>query len=93
MISKYQRGQHHFKTYFVTTQKSKLRITGSDIQIEIHKRDPTTKDDPWPRLTKDTQKYPWIKPDFDKMDISDDEEENAIQRRQVTFFMSAKTIY
>ena len=70
------------KVWFML-QKSKVRTTGSEIQLEVHKRDQTTKEDPWPRLTKDTTKYPWIKPDFDKMDISEDEDEEQLYKKQV----------
>ena len=59
-----------------------MRVTG-EVLIDIVKREPTTSDNPWPRLTKDNTKYAWIKPDFDRMDISDDEDAEVIERKRV----------
>lgn len=48
------------------------------------KREETTKETPWPRLTKSTTKAAWIKPDFDRMEFSDDEEEEAAVKERVS---------
>jgi len=61
-----------------------MKIVGSGIQIELPKQDPTTKDMPWPRLVRENTKFPWIKPDFDRMDISEDEDEKEAESRQVS---------
>lgn len=64
-------------------QKVEARITGSEVRLEIGKREPTNQDNAWPRLTKDSAKCAWIKPDFDKMDISDDEDVELLDRKRV----------
>lgn len=58
-------------------------MTGSEVLLDIPKRDTTARDESWPRLTKDVAKHAWIRPDFDKMDISDDEEEMQREKKRV----------
>jgi len=53
------------------------------VLLDIPKRDTTARDESWPRLTKDVAKHAWIRPDFDKMDISDDEEEMQREKKRV----------
>lgn len=62
-----------------------MKANGSAVLIELVKASVADEDDvSWPRLTKDTVKYPWIKPDFDKIDISDDEDEEAVRNKKVS---------
>ncbi|KAF6037366.1 PTPLAD1 [Bugula neritina] len=67
----------------ISPEKSRLRVTGSEVLLDIPKRDTTARDESWPRLTKDVAKHAWIRPDFDKMDISDDEEEMQREKKRL----------
>ncbi|XP_067932027.1 very-long-chain (3R)-3-hydroxyacyl-CoA dehydratase-like [Watersipora subatra] len=68
---------------YIAPEKSKLRITGSEVIIDACKRDPTTTENPWPRLTQSNAKCAWIKPDFDWMDVSEDEDVELINRKKM----------
>lgn len=71
-----------------------MKISGSDVLLEVSKHEETTKEKHWPRLVKTTVKYPWIKPDFDRMEISDDEEQNEeSDKKRVCCYVACITDY